>query len=190
MVHKINTKYSNNLLINTVFYTFIILFLVCVYYLFYINRQKASVFIVHKKQSWISAYSVILFISLLLFLVMSWFKSPKLLAFELFPMYFIWALFQQVFLGVLLADKIFYKNTQNKFLSSLFAASIFALFHLPSMTLVLATLIAGFLWSYAWLTYKRILPLALSHTVLALMLYYVIPDRIWYSARVFQWFRE
>lgn len=189
-VHKVNKNYSKNILINSIFYTLVVFFIVLVYYLSNSNRQVAHVFKKNKIYGWVTTYTVILGVSLILLIVMSWFKFPDVSTFKLFPMYFLWAIVQQLILGYVLAEKFFYKKTQNKFLSSLFAATIFSLFHLPSITLVIVTFIAGYCWSYAWLTFKRIIPLAISHTLLALMFYYVISSRILYSARVFHWFWE
>ena len=186
--HMVNRDYSKIVLLNVVLYLFVFVFLFVVYLLVMKNKQTKKIVGSNNNYSWAKSYSIIIGVSLSLILIMSIYKTPDFLTFKMFPMYFIWALFQQFILCYLLAEKVFYKITNNKGLSSLYATTIFSLFHLPSITLAFVTFIAGFFWSYAWLKYRRMFPLALSHTVLALMFYYVISERLLYSARIFQWF--
>ena len=135
-------------------------------------------------------YSVILIPSLLVLLALMFVKMPNVETFKLLPMYFLWAIFQQFILGYVLAQRIFYSRTQNRLLSSLLASAVFSLLHIPSFHLMAVTFVVGGLWAYAWLAFKRFIPLAISHSVLALMYYYVVSDQFLYSAKTFQWFLE
>jgi hypothetical protein len=105
-------------------------------------------------------------------------------------MYFLWAIFQQFILGYVLAERIFYARTDNRLVASLLAAAVFAIFHMPSVVLMMVTFIAGGFWAYAWLVFKRFIPLAISHSLLALMFYYVTSNNFLYSAKVLQWYWE
>lgn len=134
------------------------------------------------------SYAVILGPTFFLILILTYFQLPSMSVFKDLPMYFLWAIVQQFILGYILAQRIFYNHIQNKFIASLFAGLVFGLIHMPSTTLMLATFIGGFGWSLAWLWFKRFIPLAISHAVLALMFYNTIPDQYLYSAKVLQWF--
>jgi len=189
-LHKINNNYANNFQLNTLFY-FLILTLFIVVIVLTVNNKSTtahSPLVVNKDVK--KAYVLILGVSIIVLFVMALIKIPNLHTFEFLPMYFIWALFQQFILGYILAEKLFYAITQNKIVSSILAAIVFAILHLPSMTLFVLTFIGGLFWSYAWLSFKRLIPLAISHSLLALMLYYCISNHVLYSARVFHWFWE
>ncbi len=133
-------------------------------------------------------YAWVMLPSLVVFLVLCWLKWPSIAVFKSLPMYFLWALVQQFLLVRLLADGLFYQRLGNRFVASGLAAMVFAMIHLPSVTLMLATFFAGCFWAFAGLLFNRLLPLALSHAILALMFYHVVPERVLYSAKVLQWF--
>ena len=134
------------------------------------------------------SYAVILGPTICLLLLLTYFKQPNLDIFKDLPMYFLWAMVQQYILGYIIAQRVFYNHIQHKFIASLFAGLVFALMHIPSTTLMIATFIGGFCWSLAWLWFKRFIPLAISHAVLALVFYNTVPDQYLYSAKVLQWF--
>ena len=207
--HKINKSYTSNWILNSVLYIFIVLYVLLIVLITQIFRFKKESTEPEKWYRWLAKqmlfkgmknsigpyhfilnYTVVLVPSALVFLTLMFIKIPGIEAFKLLPMYFVWAMFQQFILGYVLAQRVFYNRTQNRLLSSLLAASIFSLLHVPSFHLMLVTFIAGTFWAYAWLVFKRFIPLAISHSVLALMYYYVISDRFLYSAKTFQWFWE
>jgi hypothetical protein len=193
-VHRVNKSYIDIVFINILFYGWLVLVLLSIIamtiYSTALIKNKTVVTVKFSLKPSIKAYAFILLPSLLIFLVLNYYKSVNLNAFRSLPVYFVWALLQQFLLVYVLSEKIFYKKVQNKLLASLLAALFFSSLHLPSISLFILTFIAATFWSFAWLKYKKIIPLALSHSVLALMLYHVAPDSILYSAKVFQWFWE
>ncbi len=207
--HKINKSYTDNWILNSSLYIFIILYVLSIVLITQIFRFKKDLTEQEKWYKWlvkkmlfkginksiapyhfILNYTVVLVPSALVFVTLMFIKTPDTETFKLLPMYFVWAMFQQFILGYVLAQRIFCNRTQNRLLSSLLAASIFSLLHLPSFHLMLITFIAGVFWAYAWLVFKRFIPLAISHSVLALMYYYIVSDQFLYSAKIFQWFWE
>ena len=207
-MHQVNKSYTSITLFNVILYAVLALGLLLVFWLRtqYAIKEKAI------EQPWyqwatkqmlfkgaktaikpyhlLINYAVVVIPTLVVFIVMAFIDFPELQAFKKFPLYFLWALLQQFFLGYVLAQRIFYNKTENRLVSALLAAAVFSLMHAPSVTLILATFIAGGLWAYAFLVFKRLLPLALSHAVLALMFYHVVSDKVLYSAKVMQWFWE
>ncbi len=207
--HYINKSYTSNILLNAVLYGVMI---VCFVIIFWQRKINAINDAIEKQQPWykwaakqmlfkgaktaikpyhlLINYAVVLIPTLMVLVVMAFIQFPELMAFKKLPLYFLWALIQQFFLGYVLAERIFYDKTKNRLLSALLAAAVFSVLHAPSATLILATFIAGGLWAYAFLVFKRLLPLALSHAVLALMFYHIVSDRVLYTAKVMQWFWE
>ncbi len=217
--HKVNKSYTNIGVLNSILYLFVVLYLMIVAMIVKKTsvkqeaiEQKSNEQELVKKEKWykwfakqmlfkgvkksiapyhlILNYAVILIPSLFVLLFMAFIKMPTLETFKLLPMYFIWAIIQQFVLGYVLAQRVFYSRTQNRLLSSLLASAVFSLLHIPSFHLMIVTFVVGGLWAYAWLVFKRFIPLAISHAVLALMYYYVMSDRFLYSAKTFQWFWE
>jgi hypothetical protein len=208
-LHKINKSYNQNISINAILYIYFAFFLLTIYFLLVYNKSNKKL---EQKELWykwlaknllfrgvnkvISPYHfalnylVVLVPTLIVIVVMSFMVFPDLMTFKYFPMYFLWAVFQQFILGYVLAERIFYAGTNNRLVASLLAAAVFAIFHIPSVVLMIATFVAGGLWAYAWLVFKRFIPLAISHSLLALMFYYVTNNNFLYSAKVLQWFWE
>lgn len=210
--HKVNKSYTNNVIINSLLYAFVALFLFTVFFI----TKKYSVSNLEKNQEkvekwylWTAKqlvfkgarkvispyhlmlnYSVVLIPTLLILITMLFVKVPSVSIIKMLPVYFLWAMFQQFILGYVLAQRIFYNKTQSRLLASLLAAAVFSLLHMPSVNLMIMTFIAGGLWAYAWLVFKRLIPLALSHSLLAIVYYTVVSDRFLFSAKTFQWFWE
>lgn len=207
-LHQINKSYTNNYFLNSLLYVFLIGLLWVIYFI----RKKYTSIQPINDESWFAwaskqflfnkanavvrpyhllvNYTVVLFPTLIILLIMSYSRFPSLHDFKILPFYFLWAVFQQFILGYVLAQRIFYNRTKNRLLSSLLAAAVFSLFHMPSTSLMLLTFIAGGFWAYSWLVFRRFIPLALSHSVLALMFYATATDRFSYTAKVMQWFWE
>ena len=208
-IHNINKDYTKNFQLNIVLYLFVILFILIVYFVTKSNELDEDI---EKEEKWyvwtakqlvfkgaqkaitpyhlMLNYGIVLIPTFGLLIIMSFVQLPDLTTFKVFPMYFVWALIQQFILGYVLAQRVFYARTQNRLLASLLAAAVFSLLHIPSTVLMLVTFVAGGFWAYSWLVFKRFIPLALSHALLALMFYYVTSDNILYSAKVLQWFWE
>ncbi len=100
------------------------------------------------------------------------------------PTYFLWALLQQLMIGPLFSDMIYQEGRVSKGSVACFVGVLFSVIHAPNHVLMIATLIGGFCWSYAWLTYKNIYANAFSHALLALMFYQVMPEAWLGSARI------
>ena len=206
---NINKSYTNIFRINAKLYGFLFVCFVIVYTIRKKNTFKQDV---EKQELWYKElakqllfkgakkaikpyslmlnYSTVLIPTISVLILMAFIKFPELTSFKKLPLYFLWALVQQFFLGFFLAKKMFYNKTNNRLVSALLAGTVFSLLHLPSMTLVIATFIAGGLWAYSYLIFRRIIPLAISHAVLALMFYSVTSNHYLYSAKVLQWFWE
>lgn len=189
-VHKVNSFYTHITAINILLYCW--LFTVVLFIYVFTRQASASLpqpaNISSDNASVLRAYSVILIPSFLLtlaFLIIGGFEFGFL---QYFLHYFIWAVLQQWILGFVVAEKIFFRFWQNKFVSAILASLLFSIMHLPSFTLFILTFIAGFFWSFCWLKYRKIIPLAVSHTLLALSFYSVVSPHILYSAKVLQWF--
>ncbi len=208
-LHKVNHDYSSSMPIKLGLYLLMLINILLVFVLLYFNKKPKSttqstkwyqsltlVFIKKsiknaiKPYRFLLAYSAILLPTFAVVLFMMLLKEPQWLQFNGIVSYFIWALIQQFFVVYILADKLFYRQTDNRLLSALLAAMIFAVLHMPSVSLMFLTFIAAGFWSYAWLLFKQIIPLALSHSVLALMLYAVALPQFLYSAKVLHWFWE
>ncbi|GEM_PF-4141456 len=88
-----------------------------------------------------------------------------------FVAYFSWAIFQQIVIGPVLAQRLHQRCRLSVIESAALAGLVFALLHFPNPMLMLATIIAGSIWAWLWLKYRLLLPLAISHAVLALALF-------------------
>ncbi len=104
------------------------------------------------------------------------------------PLYFLWAVAQQVILGPLVSDYLQQKAGLSRGLVALLCGVLFALLHVPNQMLMLATFFGGLLWSYAWLRYRNIYANAVSHALLALLFYQTMPEHLLGTARVGLWF--
>lgn len=193
-VHRVNKYYIGLTYVNVVFYAWLVFILLVILLMMKYSAQlitkPTKINAQFNLKPSINAYGFILLPSLVIFLVLNYYKTASLSAFSFLLVYFIWALLQQFLLGYVLSEKVFYKNVKNKLFASLLAALVFSSLHLPSVSLFVLTFLAATFWSYAWLKYKKIIPLALSHSILALMLYHAVPESFLYSAKVFQWFWE
>jgi len=192
--HRVNKSYTQLTFVNFILYALVSL---CLIILFSIRKTRYTFRSAKLNQTKLFDFKSIIranvfillpTVALLVFLYFQ--KEVSISDFKSLPLYFVWALVQQYILGYLLAEKIFYNKTHNKFLASVLAALVFAIIHLPSITLFLLTFVAGTFWAYGWLSFKRIVPLALSHSLLALMFYHIVSDKVLYSAKVLQWFWE
>jgi len=100
------------------------------------------------------------------------------------PAYLLWALVQQALLGPVFSDHLQKQFKAPEWLTACFVGVLFSIIHAPNHMLMLATLVAGVTWSLAWLKYKNIYANALSHALLALILYQVMPEAWLGSARI------
>ncbi|MDX1486951.1 MAG: CPBP family glutamic-type intramembrane protease [Acidiferrobacterales bacterium] len=99
-----------------------------------------------------------------------------------FCLYFPWALLQQsIFMIYLLGRLRTALPSLSPPLLAGFNGAAYGLVHLPDKVLVLVTIIAGTVWSYAYLRDRQLLPLALSHAVLGSTFYYFVGARDLYQ---------
>ena len=100
-----------------------------------------------------------------------------------FPWLFLWGLMQQYALQAFInrrAQVIWGRGTS----SVLFVALVFGLLHLPNLWLMLATFTAGILWSYVYQRTPNLLALALSHSLLTVVLISTAPAAALHGMRV------
>jgi hypothetical protein len=207
VLHKVNKSYAGNSLHNTILYGIIFIITLIVAYLTKhyavdqaVNNNKNSIKQnlkrllfrggreVLKPHHLTINYLFVLMPTFLLAIILIIIKLPVFEIFKSIPNYFVWALFQQFVLGFILAEVIFYRQLQNRILSALLAGFIFSLFHMPSLMLMVVTFLAGSFWAYSWLLFKRLIPLAISHAVLAILFYSVISERLLFSAKILHWY--
>lgn len=99
-----------------------------------------------------------------------------------FCLYFPWALLQQSIFMIYLLGRL--RTALPSVSPPLLAAlngSAYGLVHLPDKVLAMVTVIAGTVWSYAYLREQQLLPLALSHAVLGSTFYYFVGGRDLYQ---------
>lgn len=100
------------------------------------------------------------------------------------PGYFIWALIQQLMLGPVVSDFLKENSTGSDWQIAWVVGVLFSVVHAPNHTLMLATLLAGLVWSFCWLKYRNLYANAFSHALLALTFYQVMPVAWLGSARI------
>lgn len=100
------------------------------------------------------------------------------------PQYLLWAWVQQLIIGPILAQFIHKQLGLSRLMTVCLVGVLFSIVHSPNHMLMMATLIGGVAWSYAWLRYENIYANAVSHAVLALLFYQLMPEALLGSARV------
>lgn len=100
------------------------------------------------------------------------------------PFYFVWAWIQQLMLGPVFTDLIHARMNRSAWLTAAFVGVLFSLIHAPNHMLMVATLLAGVIWSWAWLKYRNVYVNAFSHALLALVFYQTMPAAWLGSARI------
>ncbi len=109
-----------------------------------------------------------------------------------FCLYFPWALLQQsIFMIYLLGRlRVVFSSASPLMLAGL-NGTAYGLVHLPDTTLAAVTVVAGSVWSYAYLRDRQLLPIVLSHAILGSTFYYFVGARDLYqdwltlAARIF-----
>ncbi|MFQ5935803.1 MAG: type II CAAX prenyl endopeptidase Rce1 family protein [Acidiferrobacterales bacterium] len=95
-----------------------------------------------------------------------------------FFLYMPWALLQQTIFVVYLLGRL---RAVFPLAPPLLLAAVngvaYGLVHLPDLRLVIVTMIAGMVWSYAYLRDRHLLPIAVSHAVLGSTFYYFVGQR-------------
>ncbi len=74
--------------------------------------------------------------------------------------------------------------TRSRPAGAMMSAAIFGLIHLPSLTLVAITLLAGLVWVALYQRSGRLAPLVASHMILATLAHGGLPERLTYDMRV------
>jgi hypothetical protein len=110
-------------------------------------------------------------------------NSPGTFAPRHFWNYFAFCLLQQVALNSLLSNRIFFL-TKRIPTSALFTGIIFATLHWPNPVLMPATFVAGFAMSWLFLRERNILPLAVWHMILGILIGWALPIAWHHGLRV------
>jgi len=97
--------------------------------------------------------------------------------------YFAFCLLQQVALNSLFSNRLYFL-TQRPWITALLAGFIFAVLHWPNPVLIPATFIAGIAMSWLFVRERNILPLALWHMVLGLLVGWAFPLAWHHALRV------
>ncbi|HZD49874.1 MAG TPA: type II CAAX endopeptidase family protein [Silvibacterium sp.] len=97
--------------------------------------------------------------------------------------YAIWAFLQQLLLQVFFLGR-FLRLISSRKLAVLTVAGIFALAHLPSPILTVATLLWGLAACWLFLRYRNLYPLAIAHAVLGITLAVTCPGPVTHNMRV------
>lgn len=95
-----------------------------------------------------------------------------------FCLYVPWALLQQAIFQLYLLGRlrVMIPGASAPVLAVL-NGTLYGLVHLPNPGLALLTVIAGSIWSYAYLRDRKLLPIALSHALLGSTFYYFVDAR-------------
>ncbi len=95
-----------------------------------------------------------------------------------FCLYVPWALLQQAIFQLYLLGRlrVVLPGAPAPMLA-LLNGSAYGLVHLPNPGLALLTVVAGSIWSYAYLRDRKLLPIALSHALLGSTFYYFVDAR-------------
>jgi len=101
----------------------------------------------------------------------------------LFERYLIWALLQQYVLCVVCTER-WLTVTGNSMQAVYIGALSFGLLHWPNAHLMLATFAGGLCWCSLYLRERALLPLAVSHTLSALVLLALLPPELLLNADV------
>jgi hypothetical protein len=97
--------------------------------------------------------------------------------------YFAFCLLQQVALNSLFSNRIYFL-TKRIWISSLIAGLIFATLHWPNPVLMPATFVAGVAMSWLFLKERNILPLAIWHMALGVLIVWAMPIAWHHGLRV------
>lgn len=97
--------------------------------------------------------------------------------------YPLWALLQQWILMRAIAPRM-RQLWRSDASAAIAAGALFGLLHLPNLSLMLLTFLAGIAWAWLGLRRRALLPLAASHAALGLTLFAVVPPWLVRSAEV------
>ncbi|HVY67112.1 MAG TPA: CPBP family glutamic-type intramembrane protease [Gammaproteobacteria bacterium] len=90
------------------------------------------------------------------------------------PLYLLWGLTQQFIFQFYLLGRLLQLAPLR--VAAPIAACAFAAVHFPRWPVMLATLVAGCVWSFCYFRSRRLLPLAVSHGLLGAALHYWVLD--------------
>lgn len=88
---------------------------------------------------------------------------------------FVWGLFQQYILQGFVNRRAQEACGRN-WLSILIVATIFGVLHMPNLWLMVATFVGGIIWAFVYQRQPNLFALALSHSLMTLVLVSFIPD--------------
>jgi len=110
-------------------------------------------------------------------------KTPGVFAPRHFWNYFAFCVLQQVALNSLFSNRIYFL-TKEIWTSAVSAGIIFAILHWPNPVLMPATFIAGVAMSWLFLKERNVLPLAIWHMVLGVLIGWAMPIAWHHGLRV------
>jgi membrane protease YdiL (CAAX protease family) len=90
------------------------------------------------------------------------------------PLYLLWGLFQQYLFQFYLLGRLLQLVALRVAIP--IAACAFAVVHFPRWPVMLATVVAGSVWSLCYFRSRKLLPLAVSHGLLGAALHYWVLD--------------
>lgn len=100
------------------------------------------------------------------------------------PMYYPWALLQNLWLNGYFVNRLTKVFSERPKLVSVAVGILFAIVHWPNPVLVIATLIGGGMSVYFFQRNRNLYWLALSHAILAVSLLYFLPDSWHHHLRI------
>jgi hypothetical protein len=98
--------------------------------------------------------------------------------------YAAWAVFQQWLLNRVLAREALRLTSGNRILAAGIVAVLFGLLHAPNFALMCATCIGAFVWTQLYFKRPFVLPLALSHVTLSILLIALTPPWVVRNAEI------
>jgi hypothetical protein len=110
-------------------------------------------------------------------------KAPGMFSPKHFWNYFAFCLLQQVALNSLLSNRLYFL-TKKILISAFLAGTIFAVLHWPNPVLMPATFIAGVVMAWLFLKERNILPLAIWHMILGILIGWAMPMAWHHGLRV------
>jgi hypothetical protein len=135
---------------------------------------------------WVWPLAILLYLPMLLYgflhhrlvlLPLSWYSLVALLG------YGCWCVFQQYLTQSYFNNRLLLVF-RNRHVSSALVGIMFSATHIPNLILVIATLVAGFVFAEVFARHRNIWPLALAQAVGGLLLAAVAPDAVIHHMRV------
>ncbi|WP_395374555.1 lysostaphin resistance A-like protein [Marinicella sp. W31] len=158
-----------------------IFIVVSVLVMFLIRYELHQAFMKQTYRGWF----VVLIPTILIVVLMNSYASVDFnTVLKLLPLYLLWAFLQQILLGPVVSSFVQRDLSISPASAALLCGFLFSIVHMPNQILMLATWFGGSFWSWVWLRHGNLLPNVISHAVLALVFYEVVPEFYLQSARI------